>query len=348
MRFAALPQNAPELLGLMANLVPLPLAHTHFASFLARIVYEAADAGVFTALAAQPLDAATAAAALNLDAGALDAILGALAAAGYLRCRDGRFALRPRMRKWLTEDSPDSLLDQLRFMRSVWSWLDHMPEFLRTGRGLQYHDTFTPEQWNLYQRGMAAVARISAPEVARRTPVPKGATAMLDIGGSHGLYSLALCRRHAALRATILDLPPAVAVARPLLAGQDHAERIGFIAGDALSADLGERCYDLVFASSLMHHFTPAQNLDLTRRVARALKPSGFFVIQEFVRPEQALGTDAVGAVLNVFFALSSTAGTWRSADFAAWQAEAGLSPYKTIRFLTMPGFRQIVARRAP
>jgi len=65
---------------------------------------------------------------------------------------------------------------------------------------------------------MRALASGSASEVARRTPVPKGARDMLDIGGSHGYYSVALCRRHPGLRAVILDLSEAVKHAEPILA----------------------------------------------------------------------------------------------------------------------------------
>src|SRR5437762_687641 len=83
---------------------------------------------------------------------------------------------------------------------------------------LDVHAAMSGDDWGLYQRGMRAQATFAVPEVARRTPVPRGARDMLDIGGSHGYFSVALCRRHAGLRATVLDLPAAVAHAAPLLA----------------------------------------------------------------------------------------------------------------------------------
>jgi tRNA A22 N-methylase len=50
--------------------------------------------------------------------------------------------------------------------------------------------------------------------------VPRGARDLLDIGGSHGYYSVALCRRHPTLRAVILDLPQAVVHAETILASE--------------------------------------------------------------------------------------------------------------------------------
>jgi SAM-dependent methyltransferase len=346
MKLLFLPGNAAELAGLAANLVPLPLAHTHLFSFAARAIYDATEAGIFEALAERPLSAAELAAACKLDEAALIALLGILVTGNYLRYRQGRYALHGKMRKWLLAASPHSIRDQLLFMRSVWGWLDALPDFLRSGAGIRYHESFTPAQWELYQRGMEAVARVSAAEVARKTPLPRGATAMLDLGGSHGLYSVALCRRHADLASTILDLPAAVEKAKPLLARHNMGERVRYEAGDVLTAELGDRRYDLVFASSLLHHLTRAQNAALARRVARALKPGGSFVIQEFIRPEEPGQSDIVGAVLNLFFALSSSAGTWSEAEMKAWQEEAGLTPQRVIRLATMPGFRQVVARR--
>ncbi len=47
---------------------------------------------------------------------------------------------------------------------------------------------------------MRAIAGTNARQIVKRTPVPRGATALLDIGGSHGYYSVALCRKHPGLR----------------------------------------------------------------------------------------------------------------------------------------------------
>jgi len=98
------------------------------------------------------------------------------------------------------------------------AWIDRLGEFLRSGEPLDVHGTMTDVDWGLYQRGMRAQAALSASEATRRTPVPKRARDMLDIGGSHGYFSVALCRRHQGLRSTVLDLPQAVEHAAPILA----------------------------------------------------------------------------------------------------------------------------------
>ena len=49
---------------------------------------------------------------------------------------------------------------------------------------------------------------------------------MLDIGGSHGYYSVALCRRHPSLRAVILDLSEAVTHAERILDREGMGDRV--------------------------------------------------------------------------------------------------------------------------
>jgi hypothetical protein len=71
--------------------------------------------------------------------------------------------------------------------------------------------------------------------------------------GSHGYWSVALCRRHAQLRSTVLELPQAIRHAAPLLAREEMGDRVVHRAGDALTDDLGTDAYDLVFLAAVTH-----------------------------------------------------------------------------------------------
>jgi hypothetical protein len=135
---------------------------------------------------------------------------------------------------------PRSLADKLLFQYDEWDIVAKYEDFIATGQPLDMHESLMDGYaWDRYQQGMRALASVSAEEVARRLPVPPGATTMLDIGGSHGYYSVLLCRRHGGLRATILDLPEAVEHAAPILAREGMGERVRHRAGDALSDELG-------------------------------------------------------------------------------------------------------------
>ena len=337
MRVGVIGDNVLERVVLALGLAPTPIADTYAAGF-ARVVMVATKLGVFESLAAGALTASEVAGQCGTDARATEKLLNALVGMRYLRFDRDRYALAPVARRWLLEASPRSLRDNILMKFLEWQWLEGVEEFVRSGRPLDVHGTLSDDDWGLYQRGMRAQANVTAAEVARRTPVPKGAREMLDIGGSHGYFSVALCRRHAGLRATVLDLPQAVAHAAPLLAAEGMGERVVHRAGDALVDDLGAEAYDLVFNYALVHHFDGEANRDLARRAARALRPGGFLVIGDAVRPRSPQATDQFGAFLDLYFALTSEAGTWTLADMAGWQREAGLRPRKPIRLLSVPG----------
>jgi SAM-dependent methyltransferase len=344
MKLTASPENILESIAKWSGMAPLPLVHTHIAFINARVIIDAAHLGLFEALKDAPKTIQELAEACHLNAQALRPVMGALTSAEYLTYAQDKFALTSMSRKWLLKDARQSLYYQMLFSDIMWDWMSELRNFLRTGKGLQYHQTFAAHQWDSYQKGMYAVAKVTSPEVARKTPVPTGASKMLDIGGSHGLYSDELCRRYPQLTSVILDLPDAVEKAKPILAGSPVRDKISYRPGDALQDNLGSNTYNLVFMANLVHHFTEEQNIDLCKKIYSALKPGGYLVIQEFIRPETPKSADQVGALLDVFFALTSTSGTWSVKEIAAWQKKAGFKPKKTVKFIAIPGAAQVVA----
>jgi 2-polyprenyl-3-methyl-5-hydroxy-6-metoxy-1,4-benzoquinol methylase len=338
MKLGGIPQNPVEQVFTLLGLLPQPMIDTFIAMLLARTVMEGSNCGAFEALKDGPLTADEVAARCGAQPRAMGKLLSALAGCEYLRYRAGRYALAPVARKWLLAESPRSLAGKLRMQEFEWESLAHLGDFVRTGKPVDLHKTLTHENWRLYQRGMRSVASSWAPEVGKRTPVPKGARDLLDIGGSHGLLSVELCRRHPGLRAVILDLPEAVEHAAPLLAEEGMGDRVVHRVGDGLTDDLGIEAWDVVFVSSLVHHFDDATNRAFAKKIARALRPGGVYVIQELIRAKSPGGTGQIGALLDLYFALTSEAGTWSFEEMADWQREAGLKPLRPLKLRTVPG----------
>ena len=347
MRLAPVPENPVERIVARLNLAPRPLVDTQIAYTLARLVMVGTKLGVFEALKDGPLTAAAVAARCGLDARGTHKLLFALAGAEYVKEKDGRYELAPVARKWLLADSPNSLVDKLLFQFQEWDWMERAEDYVRSGEPLELHTVISAEEWPIYQRGMRALAGTSAPETARRLPVPKNARDMLDIGGSHGYYSVAVCRRHKRLKAVVLDLPEAVEHAAPILADEGMGERVVHRAGDALADDLGTDAYDVVLISQLVHHFSDEQNRELAARVARALRPGGVYAILDAFRSPSAEDAGQTGALLDFYFALTSQSGTWSPEEMASWQRAAGLRPRRPIHFRTVPGLG-IQASEAP
>jgi SAM-dependent methyltransferase len=338
-RLGAVAENPVEWLIARLNVAPRPLLETQIAYTLARLVMVGTKLGVFEAVSGGASTPDEIASRCGTSVVGTEKLLFALAGAGYLRASDGGYALTPVSRKWLLRDSPDSVADKLLFQFLEWDWMERAEDYVRTGEPLDLHSSdLGAEGWDLYQRGMRAMANAFAGEAVRRMPVPKGARRMLDIGGSHGYYSVALCRRHEGLRSEVLDLPEAVERAAPLLAAEGMGDRVVHRAGDALASELEGNAYDLVLIAQLIHHFSEEQNRELAARVAACLRPGGIFAVLDEFRPRTATEAGQAGALLEFYFALTSQSGTWAVEEIADWQRGAGLDPRRPIRFRTAPG----------
>jgi 2-polyprenyl-3-methyl-5-hydroxy-6-metoxy-1,4-benzoquinol methylase len=318
-----------EWLALRLNLVPRPVMDTQLAFTLAQVVMVASKVGLFDALEPGPATAEEIARRCDISPFGTAKLMPTLVSSGYLKARGETFSLTRMARKWLPSSSPNSLADKLAFQFREWTYLERSEEFVRTGKQQDFHNSMDDHDWGLYQRGMKSISAASAGPVAARIPIPDGATDLLDIGGSHGTYSVALCRRHAGLNAVVLDLPDAVRHSAPLLAAEGLGDRVRHQVGTALTDDLGTEAYDAVIIVGVVHHFTEDQNRELAAKVARALRPGGSYTIADFFRLPHPSQAEQPAALMDFYFALTSESGTWSPAQMASWQRQANLTPAK-------------------
>lgn len=353
MRLTVTPENLLEWIALKINLVPLPLLHAQLFPIIGKAVLEAADKGIFQAISQGQQTVDAIATDLHLNPKALQELLSLLVVLGYLRYQNGHYTLTRMSQRWVLQSNDESVFGLMQFNnRVVWPWLEQLGNYLETGEGIQYHDHLTTEQWAYYQHAMLAATGTEAKEFGRKAPVPKTATHMLDIGGAHGQHSVALCRKFPNLQSIILDLPQAIEQAAPLLAKAGMGSRVRHQPGNALTDDFGESQYDIVLMSSLAHHFSDSQNREVAHKVARALKPGGVYIINEFIRPatdgqSDGVGTNLVGSSMDLFYGLTSTAGNYTVREIQQWQKDAGLKPSKVTTYLSIPGRAMVVAKKA-
>ncbi|MBM3694379.1 MAG: methyltransferase domain-containing protein [Actinobacteria bacterium] len=104
-----------------------------------------------------------------------------------------------------------------------------------------------------------------------------GARRLLDLGGGSGVMSLALLDRHPGLSAVVVDLTPVCAEGRRIAAERGLQDRIEYLEGDFLTADLPGR-FDLVLECDVGVY--PEA---LFPRVRGALEPGGRFLIVDLM-----------------------------------------------------------------
>ncbi len=348
MRLGAIAENIIEWLALKSNAAPEPLFETQIAFSMARSIMAGVKLGLFEAASDGARSAADIAKTCATNPGATEKLLNTLTGCGYFKFRDGAYALTPKTEKWLVRRSPQNLCDKLLFQFYEWDMVEGYEAFVRTGKPMAGHEGMQgADFWNLYQRGMRNLAGVAAAEVAGRFPMAPGARDMLDIGGSHGYFSVTLCRKHPELRSVILDLPEAVKHAAPILAEEQMGDRVTHRPGNALLDELGEGWVDIVFMSQLVHHFTDEQNRALMKKSARALRPGGVCVIGDAIRPRKPGDGGQTAALLDLYFAMVSESGTWPIEIMQDWLQSTGLEPLKPIWLRTMPGGALVAGRKA-
>jgi SAM-dependent methyltransferase len=336
-----------ERVLLATNVVPRPLVESMLGMLLVRVVMTGTRAGVFDALEERPATTAEVARRCGLDPAAADGLLCALHGARYLRrTPDGAWANTRMTSRWLTRASPDSLRENILFRYEEWKLVEHFDEYVRSGTPLDIHTAAGGHAfWRRYMRGMRALARLAAAELAARVPVPPDATRVLDVGGAHGEYVVELCRRHPRLTAEILDLEPAAAVGREMVAAAGMSDRVRFRAGDLRDGDLGEG-FDLCLLFNVLHHFAPAQNRSTLAAVARALRPGGLVVVCEAFRSDGRRRPGQLEGLLGFYFQVTSGATIPTLADLEGWFAAAGLTMRSEVGLRRAPGAKVVIGER--
>lgn len=332
MKYGPIPTGLLERVGLATGRVPVPLLDAIFTIMKSRILMAGVRLGVFEAMRDGPRTAADLASRLDLDADTLDLLLRTLVSADYIdQAGAGRYGLSALGRRTMVSGAPGDLTGLMEWNYTHWECMAHFEELLQSGRGVDFHRTMEdPARWQHYQKAMLELARLEAPLVARRVPVPNGASRLLDIGGAHGLLGAVICRRHPPMRAVVLDLAAALPHARALAEAEGIADIVDHREGRLLEDDFGTG-FDVALMANILHHFKPDQIEAILARVRQALRPGGTVAIWDVEAPSrQARASIADGVAL--FFRLMSTAGAYNGGQYATW--------------LTTADFQRAVVRR--
>ena len=339
-------QGVVERIGALLNMLPVPAGLSMFSMPVARALQLAQRAGVFRELVRGPATAAELSERLGLREEGTRLVLDTLCAAGVLKLRSGeRYELPKRSRKWLDPDSKTHVGGFLADTWEYWDWWAQLEPLVRDGRSIEMHDRPADDPyWRTYIQGQYELARLSSDAVARAVKLPDGASSLLDVAGGHGEFSMALCRRHDGLRATIVDLPGSAAIGRGIVSSQGMAERVAHVEGDMFEADLGGP-HDGALCFNIVHHLTPERMRALFERIAGALRPGAPLCVLDLYSRSPGEQPDS-GSFLGLFFHLTSGARTYAAREVCEWLEASGFERPAVKTMPQLPGLGLIRAER--
>jgi hypothetical protein len=334
--------NTLEHLALFTlNKVPAPLLDV-FSALGFRIVQAAIRLHVFEVLESKPLTLEELAQQINASPRGTEILLNNLEALGYIQQQKMHYSNTSMTTKWMLNSSPRSIAVAFDYWgRVLFEHFQDLEETIRNGQPATNYYNYTeqhPEESQVFQDWLVSAARLGIEEITRKIKIPSTACQLIDIGGGHGLYSIALCQRYPELSAIVFDGQQALQSAIENIEMAKMGSRIVTHEGNFMTDDLGSG-YDIAFLFNIIHGLSPDQNVNLLQRVAKALKPGGSVVIGDQLA--EAKGGSAVQAIIQIFgltFFQLLDARVYPFCDVADWLRSSGFTKLRRTSLAENPG----------
>ncbi|NWJ46995.1 MAG: methyltransferase domain-containing protein [Chloroflexi bacterium] len=278
---------------------------------------------------------------LNVDIAALTRLLNSATALGLVE-RDGQYYhASPLACACLVPEGSHYMGKQVKREAAFYRRWSHLTEAVRTGQRPTENttDEKDPNWVRNFELALLETARINGPLVAKvlepllpqRVEPP---LRVIDVGGGHGGYSIALAEYFKGLQAVVFELPAAAEVAREVIATANREKQVSVQSGDFRVDSLGDN-FDLVLLFGVLASETAVTARNLLAEVYRALVPGGIVAIRGFYLKPDGSGTVET-TLIDLHLLLSSDSGKAHSVEeMIAWLQEAGFQQPTT---LALPG----------
>jgi 2-polyprenyl-3-methyl-5-hydroxy-6-metoxy-1,4-benzoquinol methylase len=228
---------------------------------------------------------------------------------GFLTKAGEKYHLTADSAAFLDRKSPAYIGGAVEFLSSphLRERFEDLSGAVRAGGVRGNENALNPEHevWVRFARGMAGIAAMPAEFLAQRVLAGASASAslrVLDVAAGHGLYGIAVAKQNSNATVVASDWSNVLTVA------QDHARSAGVedrfeaLPGSAFEVDWGDD-FDVVLLTNFLHHFSPAENATLLRKVYAALKPGGRAFALEFVPNEDRITPPSSAAFALIMLA---------------------------------------------
>jgi len=247
-----------------------------------RVILTAAELDLFTRLDKGQATADDLAEELMCDKRCLTRLLDSLVAFKLLSKQDSLYQNSERG-TLLSGKHPETELPMVLHLNGLWETWGGLTETVKSGTN--------PKRRPVSERGddgleafigaMHVVGRSLSREIAEAydlSPFQK----LLDIGGATGTYIVAFLEKNPRMTAVLFDLPDVIPMAKKRLERKGLLDRVELVSGDFYTDELPKGC-DLALLSAIIHQNSPQENLNLYRKIHRALVLGGKVLIRDHV-----------------------------------------------------------------
>jgi predicted transcriptional regulator len=305
-----------------------------------KALLSAVELGVFTELAAKPMDADSLREAIDIDARSARDFFDVLVALGFLQREDGIYRNTPEADLYLDKNKSSylhlgSLLEMANSrLYHIWG---RLTECLQTGKpqneardGEQsvfdaiYADKDRVKQFLSSMTGISHGANL---RIAELFPWQDHAT-ICDLGTAQGDLASQIALAHSHITGFGFDLPPAQPVFEEYVEQNGLDGRLKFVPGDFFVDDLPAA--EVYTMGHILHSWSLDQKKGLIRKVYDALPAGGALVVYDAIIDDDR-SSNVFGLLMSLNMATATPGGfNYTAAECMSWMKEIGYSSTRT------------------
>jgi len=258
----------------------------------------------------------------------------------FLTKNGSSYALTPDSALFLDRRSPAYMGSVTDFMLSptlVDAFKDVAAVVRKGGTVLPEQGSVAPDHpaWVDFARAMAPMMAMPAQDIAQHIEVAGDRPVkVLDVAAGHGLFGIAFAQKHPNVEVTALDWAAVLEVAQENAQRVGVGERLHLLPGSAFDVEYGSG-YDLVLLTNFLHHFDPATNETLLRKVHAALGVGGRAVTLEFVPNEDRVSPPMAASFSMTMLGTTPSGDAYTFPELERMFANAG---FASSEMVALPG----------
>ena len=296
-----------------------------------KTMLSAIELGVFTELAAGPLDAGALGRRVGLHPRSTRDFLDALVALRMLDRRDGAYANTPAADRFLDRAKPSYVGGMLEMANArLYPFWGALTEGLRTGRpqnesagGQDFFSTLygDPDRLRRFLHGMTGLSVAAAEAIARQFPWSEYGS-FVDVGAAEGALPVAVASLHPHLVGGGFDLPPVRPVFESYVQAHGLGERVRFHPGDFFSDPLPAA--DVLVMGHVLHDWGLGDKRLLLAKAHAVLPPGGALIVYDALIDDDRR-ENAFGLLMSLNMLIETSGGfDYTGADCVSWMRESG------------------------
>ncbi|NMB83470.1 MAG: acetylserotonin O-methyltransferase [Ignavibacteria bacterium] len=287
-----------------------------------RIILTAIELEIFTVLDKHLMQSEDVAQKINCDPRAVNRLMNALVALGFLRKVHGKFYNTETSAKYLIKGKPE-YMGNLDHTNNLWDSWSTLTEAVRHGKSV-----LDRPRKNDNREDFIAAMHYRAQREAKIISLMldlNNVNKMLDIGGGSGAFTYEFMSVNPNMKGVIFDLPNIIPITKKYADQYQLGNRLNFIEGDYLVDQFGNG-YDLILLSAIVHINSYEQNKELIKKCSDSLNAGGQIIIRDFIMNDDR--TEPANAAM---FSLNMLVGTeygdtYTESEMKEWFINSGIN----------------------